>query len=153
MTTTDPVAARNITTGRPQWVTIGLVGILNIAIIILAICMTFEEFPGPQTIAGIAAALTAMPIITFLALFKDSGDIRTAIAGSFVILYFAFMAAGLNSLISERLDVGFGRTMFDSVNTLVGVIVGFYITGKTVERATESIAASRSSHSTTVVPD
>jgi hypothetical protein len=142
---TDKVAARDASTGNWRLATVLTVGVLNVAILGIGIWSTFDSFPGGDIdLAGLALALAAIAMVTFLGFYNDSGDIRTAIAATFIFVYFATLAASLNNAVEDKLNAGFAKDMFTNLTTLVGVVVTFYITGKTVE-ATAEIVRNRDS--------
>ncbi len=131
----DRVAARAAGTGQFRWVTVACIGLLNIVLLAVGVWSTLTRFPMKDLgLAGLAVSLAAIGIVTFLAFYNDSADIRTAIAGSFVVVYFAVLTVSLNKQVSEKIDTGGAKMLFDNFTTLVGVIVSFYITGKTIEK-------------------
>jgi len=57
--------------------------------------------------------------------------------GAFVVLYFGFVSATFNSDVLTMMNRdGFGRHVYDSFNAFMLVMLGFYFTGKTVEKVT-----------------
>jgi hypothetical protein len=121
----------------------------------LGIATTFDWFPGPQYgIAWLALALAGVGVISFVAVYTDDGDVRTAIATSFVLTYFAVIFAGaLNDTFEEKVTSGYAKDLLDSFKDLVALVVTFYITGKTVEKTSEKVAKARAAGPQQDLPD
>ena len=130
---TDRTAARDHLSGSFNWRTFAPLLLVNLVIISAGVATTFL---WPRIgVAGYAVALMAVGIFTFLMLFVDNGDIRSALTASFVFVYLALLATGsLNKTVADKMSEGFGKTIFDNFNTLVGVIIGFYFGGKALEK-------------------
>jgi hypothetical protein len=107
--------------------------LVNVILLIAGIASTFGGIGEDIGVAGLAVALAIIGIFTFLVLFNDAADIRSAITAAFVFVYFSLMGASLNDTVSKKLAEGFGERIFDSFDTLMGVVIGFYFGGKALE--------------------
>ena len=96
---------------------------------------------GPILIGrgGLALALAAIGIVTFLGFYYRDGDLRTAIAASSFLLYFALFALMLNESVKNALDNDVAKQMLSSLYAILVAVVGFYFGAK----AAESIAKIR----------
>jgi hypothetical protein len=128
----DKTTTRDPVTGKLRVDLLLWLLFVNLAILGLGIASTFYDSLG---VAGYALALVAMGIFTFSYLFADSSDIRTAVTVAFVFVFLGLLAGSFNDTISTKLSKDFGKTIFDSFNALLTVIIGFYFGGKAWERA------------------
>src|SRR4051794_35508285 len=126
---TEPIAARQPDGTFNRSTTLLLI-VGNLILFGIGIGTTFIT---KVHLAGLAASLTAIAILTFVVLYKDSDDIRTALAGSFMFLYFAIVGSSLNGSVSAKLNEAGAKDVWTSFNTIVGVVIAFYFTGKSVE--------------------
>jgi hypothetical protein len=133
----DSTAARGGSSERIPWKIFWSVLIVNLALLIAGVATTFPW--AHIEVAGLAVALVAIGIFTFLMLLVDSGDIRSALTAAFLFVYLALMGASLNETVSGKMVGGFGKVMFDNFSTLFGVIVAFYFGGKALEKVAESV--------------
>ncbi|MCD6023073.1 MAG: hypothetical protein K0R20_2783 [Actinomycetia bacterium] len=131
----NQVPTRDPVTGAIRVHTFLLLLLVNLVLFVAGIASTFGGIGRVIGVAGLAVALVAIGIFTFLMLFFDAADIRSAITATFVLVYFSLMGASLNDTVSDKLSAGFGERIFDSFDTLLGVIIGFYFGGKAVELA------------------
>jgi hypothetical protein len=133
--THDVYSARKENGGFRPMPAILLVAV-NIALLAAGVASTFWFFGANIGVAGLAVALPATSLCTFIVLFTDHRDIRTAVMGSFTVLYLGFVSATFNhdfvGMMSDR--DGFGRHVYDSFNTFMLVMLGFYFSGKAVEK-------------------
>ncbi|MCH8047930.1 MAG: hypothetical protein IID44_29905 [Planctomycetes bacterium] len=75
----------------------------------------------------LSGALFAIAVVTFMGTLRASGDMRTAIAASFVMIYFALLAALATSAINrDQIDNPVGTELWKNFTYLVGVIIVFY---------------------------
>lgn len=116
---------------------------VNIVLLMAGVASSYWFFGANVGVAGLAVALPATSLYTFVALFADRRDIRTAVMGAFVVLYFGFVSATFNNDVLTMMNNqdGFGRHVYDSFNTFMLVMLGFYFTGKTVEKVATTRAA------------
>lgn len=130
----DVFSSRNENGGFRLRVAVLLVAV-NIGLLVAGVASSFWFFGTNIGAAGLAVALPATSMCTFIVLFTDHRDIRTAVMGAFTVLYLGFVSATFNSefvaMMSER--NGFGRHVYDSFNTFMLVMLGFYFSGKAVE--------------------
>lgn len=109
--------------------------VANIGLLAAGVASSFWFFGANIGIAGMSVALPAAGLCTFIVLFTDHGDIRTAVMGTFTVLYLGFVSATFNSdfakIMADR--DGMGRHVYDSFNTFMLVMLGFYFSGKAVE--------------------
>ncbi|MFD3455250.1 hypothetical protein ACFWVC_24120 [Streptomyces sp. NPDC058691] len=129
--------------GRINWRVGSLLVVVNVALLALGVGSTFWFFGQDIGIAGLSVALPAMSLCTFLVLFTDSRDVRTAVMSAFTVLYFGFVAASFNSDVARAMadKTGFLDDVYDSFNTFMIVMVGFYFGGKAAEKVVEKKAA------------
>jgi|SRR5215471_5354404 len=133
---TDRTAARDLSTGEIHRRTFWSLLLVNVVLVLAGIASTFPW--AHIDTAGYAAALVGIGMFTFLMLYVDTRDIRSAITASFVFVYLALIATGpFNTVISEKMSKDFGATVFTNFHTLVAVIVGFYFGGKAIENGLE----------------
>jgi hypothetical protein len=122
--------------GNYQWDTLLMLAGVPVVLLAIGVASTvLDFFPGPDGgLHWMVACLGAIAIWTFVALYNDSGDIRTAIAASVMVAYFASLfVVALLPHASEAVSSGGAKTALDGFQNLVVIVVGFYITGKTVE--------------------
>jgi len=62
----------------------------------------------------------------------ENGEMRKAIAGSFIVVYFAFLSLLIFEE-SSTLYTGVFKTMIDHFSYLVGIIVVFYFGSRSVD--------------------
>ncbi|MFF3561489.1 hypothetical protein ACFYXS_15755 [Streptomyces sp. NPDC002574] len=129
--------------GRINWRVGSLLVVVNVALLTLGVGSTFWFFGQDIGIAGLSVALPAMSLCTFLVLFTDSRDVRTAVMSAFTVLYFGFVAASFNSEVARAMadKTGFLDDVYDSFNTFMIVMVGFYFGGKAAEKVVEKKVA------------
>jgi hypothetical protein len=121
-----------------------LLVVVNIVFLMAGVGSSYWFFGANIGVAGLAVALPAMSLCTFVVLFTDHRDIRTAVMGAFTVLYLGFVSATFNSDFVTMMNNqnGFGRHVYDSFNTFMLVMLGFYFSGKAVEKvATTRTAA------------
>ncbi|MFF7214988.1 hypothetical protein ACFZAU_31340 [Streptomyces sp. NPDC008238] len=125
--------------GRINWQVGLLLVVVNVLLLALGVASTFWFFGQDIGIAGLSVALPAMSLCTFLVLFTDSRDVRTAVMSAFTVLYFGFVAASFNSEVARAMadTSGFLDDVYGSFNTFMIVMVGFYFGGKTAEKVVE----------------
>ena len=109
---------------------------VNIALLAAGVGSSFWFFGADIGIAGLSVALPATSLCTFIVLFTDHRDIRTAVMGTFTVLYLGFVSATFNKdFVTIMGDAdGIGRHVYDSFNTFMLVMLGFYFSGKAVEK-------------------
>jgi hypothetical protein len=109
---------------------------VNIGLLVAGVASSFWFFGANIGVAGFAVALPATSLCTFIVLFTDHRDIRTAVMGAFTVLYLGFVSATFNGEFVAMMNDqnGFGRHVYDSFNTFMLVMLGFYFSGKAVER-------------------
>ncbi|MFJ4846412.1 MULTISPECIES: hypothetical protein [unclassified Streptomyces] len=129
--------------GRINWRVGSLLVVVNVTLLALGVGSTFWFFGQDIGIAGLSVALPAMSLCTFLVLFTDSRDVRTAVMSAFTVLYFGFVAASFNSEVARAMadKTGFLDDVYDSFNTFMIVMVGFYFGGKAAEKVVEKKVA------------
>jgi hypothetical protein len=132
----DAVAAIDRSSGKINWKIFVALLIGNLALVSVGVLSTFWR---PVGVAGMAGALVAIGIFTYVMLYADSRDIRSALTAAFVFVYLAVMGMSFHSTFAEKMSVGFGKIMFDDFSTLVNVIVGFYFAGKALEKTAEKL--------------
>lgn len=140
----DVFSSRNEKGGfRPQ--TAILLVVVNIGLLVAGVASSFWFFGLNIGVAGFAVVLPATSLCTFIVLFTDHRDIRTAVMGAFTVLYLGFVSATFNGeFVSMMNDQnGFGRHVYDSFNTFMLVMLGFYFSGKAVERVMTKRSGSR----------
>jgi hypothetical protein len=119
-----------------------LLVLVNVGLIAAGVASTFWFFGANIGAAGLAVALPATSLCTFIVLFTDHRDIRTAVMGAFTVLYLGFVTATFNqdflTLMGD--ENGFGRHVYDSFNTFMLVMLGFYFSGKAVEKVANTKA-------------
>lgn len=137
----DPAAARN-QGGRVNWKLALVLVLANLALFGAGIGVTYIEGIG---VAGLALTIPGAALVTFVIFFTDSRDIRTAVTGSFVVLYLGIVSASFNRQVAVLAQdkEAFFSTVFDSFQALMIVVVGFYFGGKSAEKVTENIAAGK----------
>jgi hypothetical protein len=133
----DAAAAVDRSSGKIRWKIFLALLIGNLALLSGGVLSTFLW--RPLGVAGMAGALVAIGIFTYLMLFVDSGDIRSALTAAFVFVYFSIMGMSFHDVFAEKMSGGFGKIMFDNFATLLGVILGFYFAGKALEKAAEKL--------------
>jgi hypothetical protein len=127
--------------GNYKWHNLLMLAGVPFVLLALGVASTvLDFFPGPDGgLHWMVACLGAIAIFTFVALYNDSGDIRTAIAASVMVAYFASLfVVALLPHASEAVKEGGAKTALDGFQNLVVIVVGFYITGKTVESVAET---------------
>lgn len=147
----DPAAARSATGGGLRWKTaVGLIGI-NTVCIGGGIAATYIDWVGT---ASLAFSIPLAALITFVFFFTDSADIRTAITGAFVVLYLGFVSASFNGGVADAAaeENSFFAEVFNSLDTLMIAIIGFYFGGKAVEAASGQIASGLATRELTPAP-
>jgi hypothetical protein len=112
-----------------------VLGVVNVLLLAAGVASSFWFFGANIGIAGLSVALPAAGLCTFLVLFTDHRDIRTAVMGTFTVLYLGFVSATFNTEFVAIMDDrdGIGRHVYDSFNTFMLVMLGFYFSGKAVE--------------------
>jgi len=109
--------------------------VANVSLLTAGVASSFWFFGQNIGIAGLSVALPAAGLCTFVVLFTDHRDIRTAVMGTFTVLYLGFVSATFNSdfaaIMNDR--EGMGRHVYDSFNTFMLVMLGFYFSGKAAE--------------------
>lgn len=138
--------------GTFKWKTIGLLAGVPFVLLAVGIASTVvKQFPGPDGgLQWLVACLGGIAIWTFIAFYNDSGDIRTAIAASVMLTYFSSLfVIALVDKASVAVSAGGAKTALDGFQNLVVIVVGFYITGKTVE----SVATHRTVNGGGAAPD
>jgi len=145
MAVTAPVAETHPTTTKPRsdhldrhfrwtalWLGVVLVAILAIAIIVGAMIHNLNQTR--------MVAIFAIGVVSFLGMLSIShqgvrspgfqpGEIRTALATSFTMVFFA--AVGI-FLFSTNSVGDFGRSLMDNLTSLFGVVIGFYFASSAV---------------------
>lgn len=113
-------------TSRSAKISLVVVSFIDIIVFVLGIAGTFSSRIGE---AGTAVALSSIGVTTFVGFFIVTDDMRTAIAASFVTLYFATLPVLLIDRtirdIVEKSD--FARSVITQFTTLVGTVVAFYL--------------------------
>jgi hypothetical protein len=71
------------------------VDLVNVVVLLLGIASTFGSVGETIGVAGLAVALVIIGLFTFLLLFDDIADIRSAITAAFLSVYFSLMGASL----------------------------------------------------------
>ena len=115
-------------------------GLATAVILVVGVFAT-AKWPDGVGLAGVATALGLIGIITFIAFYKDSGDIRTAIAAAVVLTYFAFITVTFNSEVRKVFTEAAGKQMLNNFNSFVKLVITTYIGGVSVEKAVEKIKA------------
>jgi hypothetical protein len=117
---------------------------VNIVFLLAGVGSSHWFFGVNIGVAGLAVALPAMSLCTFVVLFTDHKDIRTAVMGAFTVLYLGFVSATFNNdVLTMMNEDGFGRHVYDSFNTFMLVMLGFYFSGKAVEKVATTRSASQ----------
>lgn len=131
----DVFSSRNEQGGFRTHAAVLLVAV-NIGLLVAGVGSSFWFFGTSIGVAGLAVALPATSLCTFIVLFTDHRDIRTAVMGAFTVLYLGFVSATFNTEFVTMMNDqnGFGRHVYDSFNTFMLVMLGFYFGGKAVER-------------------
>lgn len=100
------------------------IGALNIVIWWLGISLGYITDIGLGPLSG---ALFAIGVVTFMGTLRAGGDMRTTIAASFVMIYFALLAALATSATNRaQIDTTVGTELWKNFTYLVGVIIVFY---------------------------
>jgi hypothetical protein len=109
--------------------------VANVSLLAAGVASSFWFFGQNIGIAGLSVALPAAGLCTFVVLFTDHRDIRTAVMGTFTVLYLGFVSATFNSDFAAIMNDrdGMGRHVYDSFNTFMLVMLGFYFSGKAAE--------------------
>ena len=95
-----------------------------------------------------AGAVFVIAVATFLTLLSVFGNVQQAIAGSFVIVYFALLAT-LSFAAGDVLSTDVAKQMLSNFTTLTGVVVGSYFASATVERVSAHRAETAATTTTT----
>ena len=113
------------------------VGALIIAIWFVGIALGYV--PGIE-LGPLSGAIFAIGAVTFMGTLRAGADMRTAIAASFVMVYFAVLAAlATSGMNREQIDNAVGEQLWENFSYLVGVIVVFYFGASAAVEVTRSI--------------
>src|SRR5262245_15871074 len=107
--------------------------LVNPALLLVGVSTTF--FWPQIAAAGLAVIFVVIGIFTFLTLANDSGDIRTALTTAFVFVYLAILGMSLNDFVAGQMNNPFPKLAYENLQTILGVIIGFYFGGKAFEKA------------------
>lgn len=111
------------------------VGALILVIFAAGVWSTFLVVGSqPVGLAGQAVALAAIGTVTFLGCYAQDHEVRTALAASMTLFFFALFSSAFNEKVSVALQGEPGKTQLGSVTTLLATIGAFYLAGKTVEK-------------------
>jgi len=138
----DLVATRDAVGGGIRWRSALILVLGNVALFGAGIALTYVP---KVSLAGLALTIPAAALLTFVILFSDSHDIRTAITGSFVVLYLGLVSASFNRNASRMFEQegSLLSELLTSFNALMLTIIGFYFGGKAIEEAAGRIAVAR----------
>jgi hypothetical protein len=93
--------------------------------------------------ASTAGALFVVAVVTFLGLLSIAENVKQAIAGSFVVVYFGILMTLIFARVRD-LDSNISRQILSNFTTLTGVIVASYFGTATIE----TVSANRHPDST-----
>ena len=126
-------ALKGITPTGAIWV----IGLLDALAFVGGIALSFYKRVGFN--ASVSGSLFLVAAITFLGLLGLAQNMKQAIAGTFVIVYFAIMFtivfAGIRDEGSEL-----SKQILSNFTTLTGVVVGSYFAAAAVEKVSEDRA-------------
>jgi hypothetical protein len=118
---------------KTQW-TLWVVGGLILLAFGLGVLSTYYTLASqPIGLGGLAVALTAVGVITFVGFYSRDGEIRGALAAATTLFYFALFACFLNDKVREALNNELGKQMISNLTALLTAVAAFYLGGKAVE--------------------
>ena len=121
----------------PGWPWVFILVAADLVIYGAGIAATIWWFPGSSKpgIASLAVADFAVGAVTFGMVIGWSKSMRTALAGSFFLVYLAFLGNIVISDFAKQLETDLGKNLVNILTASVTAIVGFYFAAKTTEQA------------------
>lgn len=138
-----------------QWDTVWFVGIIPMAVVVAAVGLSFWTKLG---VASLAAGLPIIGISVFVGLYEGGHDIRSALAGAFMMAWLFLFAITFNATIrdilkpedsraavtaaaakTEREERNIARALADDFKTMGIFVFSFYFGGLAVQKTVANL--------------